>query len=173
MRWCMATHRSTRPSATVRSETRSRRLPRGALWVSVLALLGSLGVGTAVAVVNTSHQGSHAAAPGRAGPPGTPPTPPVAHPPPPPTVAPTTAPPTTTTATTTRTTAPTTTTSPASPPPTGNPAPVCGTAALNAGPTTPPTGAVTVAAGVNSAVDVGSAGNDKWLAAGLHVLGAA
>src|SRR5262249_49917281 len=97
--------------------------------------------------------------------------PPVAQPPPSTTVAPTTAPPTTTTATTTRTTAPTTTTSPASPPPTGNPAPVCGTAALNAGPTTPPTGAVTVAAGDNSAVDFGSAGTTYWLAAGVHTLG--
>jgi parallel beta-helix repeat protein len=48
---------------------------------------------------------------------------------------------------------------------------VCDTAELNAGPTTPPTGAVAIAAGDNSAVDFGRAGTTYWFASGTHTLG--
>jgi len=92
---------------------------------------------------------------------------------PPPTVPTTTTTTTTTTATSTTTTTSSTTTITTTPPPParGNPAPVCGTAALNGGPTTPPAGAVTVPAGDNSGVDFGRANTTYWFAPGVHTLG--
>src|SRR5688572_20820265 len=98
----------------------------GRLWIAILVLLGSLAIATAV-MIRFSWTSDD---------------PPISQPRASTTVAPTTAP----------TTAPTAPTASASRP-AGNPARVCDTAELNAGPTTPPTGAVAVMAGDNSAVD--------------------
>lgn len=81
------------------------------------------------------------------------------------------APPTTPTTTTTPTTvdtAPIDAT--AVPPSDGARLAVCGTDALAAGPTSPPAGAVAVAAGDNSAVDFSRADTTYWFAPGVHTL---
>jgi len=88
----------------------------------------------------------------------------------------TTTSPTTTTSTSatpspTPTTTATTTTAARAPAPTGTAGPVCGTAALDGGPATPPSGAVTVPAGDNSGVDFRRANTVYWFAPGVHTLG--
>lgn len=49
--------------------------------------------------------------------------------------------------------------------------PVCGTAALDGGPSTPPDGAVSVPAGDNRGIDFQRAGATYWFAPGTHMLG--
>lgn len=51
------------------------------------------------------------------------------------------------------------------------PARICGDEALLSGPSTPPDGAITVAAGDNAHVDFGKRGATYWLAPGVHTLG--
>jgi parallel beta-helix repeat protein len=121
------------------------RLPRGRWWIAILVLLSSLATVTAVAVNTRSDRGDD---------------PPGAQPPASTSVAPTTVPKSVPSATTS-----------ASPAPVRNQARVCGGTELNAGPATPPAGAVVVAAGDNSAVDFTRAGTTYWFAPGTHTLG--
>lgn len=78
---------------------------------------------------------------------------------------------TTTTTTTTPPPATTTTTAPREPaPPTGTAGKVCGTSSLD-GPSSAPSGAITVPAGDNSGVDFGKPATTYWFAPGTHTLG--
>ena len=55
--------------------------------------------------------------------------------------------------------------------PSAPPAPMCGNAVLNGGPTAAPAGAITVPAGNNSGVNFNQASKTFWFAPGVHTLG--
>jgi hypothetical protein len=86
----------------------------------------------------------------------------------------TTAPATTTAPPTTTTTQPPSTSVPPAPNgswPSSPPAKICGNASVLSGPATPPAGAIVVAAGNNSSLDLRQAGKTYWFAPGVHSLG--
>lgn len=144
-------------------------LPDGTAWPLDTASLAS-GSHRMTAVVKFSGGGERTLSASFNAPTGvTPPPAPTTTTAPPSTTAtttpPTTAPPTTTTTTTTTTTSAGGGTLPTSPPA------ICGNSLALSGPSTPPTGAITVPAGDNSSFNFGQAGKTFWFAPGTHTFG--